>query len=250
MILILALVISTLASYAKFDLSYGTQGRTLPGFGAEFYADAGYNKLLWGKREGPKDVLYGLARASLAPSTSFVINAIKAELELFPISPIGFSVGRQMINSTFDFPFFNCEVVTCKGNFERNFVEGKMVLGHAGWIALTSYKVDTLTSPRTDRPMADWRNVIIGDPGTEVQVDKKILLGKIFSNKMAGILMEKVQFQGSKEYKESFAAIYQVKKKDASYMAGAGTFHSSQQGLGVIFYFRMHFVHAPSLKLF
>jgi hypothetical protein len=249
MISIFILIVSLFAQ-AKFDLSYGTQGRSLPSFGAEFYADAGYNQLLWGKKKSSKDILYGLVRPSIAPSTSFVINAVKAELEVFPISPIGISVGRQIINSTFDFPFFKCEEVTCKGTYERNFVEGKMVLGFKGWIALSHYKVDTITSPRDDRPMADWRNVIIGNPGREVQIEKKLLLGKLFANKMAGILMEKVQFQGSKEYKESFAAVYQVRNKDTSYMAGAGPFHTSQQGLGVIFYLRIHYLHTPSLKLF
>ena len=125
-----------------------------------------------------------------------------------------------------------------------------MVLGYKGWIALTNYKIDTITAPRNDQPMADWRNVIIGNPGRETQIERKLLIGKLFANKMAGVLMEKVQFEGSKEYKESFAAVYQVRVKDTNYMAGAGPFHTSQQGLGVIIYFRIHYLHTPSLKLF
>lgn len=235
---------------SNFDLNLGLQGRTVPGLGAELYAESGYNQILWGQKKTPKDFLYGLVRPSLAVSSSGVINSFKGELEVFPISILGFSVGRQIINSNFDFPFFNCEEITCKGEFIRNFVESKMVLGFKGWVVLGNFKVDTLRSPDRNRPMADWRHVIIGEPGEEVQIEKKLLIGKTFSNKLAGVLIENVQFQGSKERKESFAAVYQEKRNETNYMIGAGALHSDQQPMALIFYFRIHHVALPSLKLF
>ena len=76
------LFISTLTLWAaptKFDFNGGIQGRTLPSFGAELYADSGYNFLMWGKKDQPKDVLYGLIRPSFGASSSAVINSIKSE---------------------------------------------------------------------------------------------------------------------------------------------------------------------------
>jgi hypothetical protein len=247
------LLLSSLALWAtpsKFDLSYGVQGRTLPALGAELYADSGYNQLLWGKKENPKDILYGLIRPSLGASTSAVVNSAKAEIEIFPISFIGFAVGRQYQNSNFEFPFFDCDAVTCKGEYQRNYIESKMVLGFKGWILLGNYKVDTLRSPNSTVPMADWRNVIVGEPGEEVQIDKKLLFGKVFSNKMLGVLIESTKFEGSGELKESFAGIYQVRHKDTNYMMGVGGFHTDQQPMGLQFYFRIHHIALPSLKLF
>jgi hypothetical protein len=238
------------ATPSNFDLSYGLQGRTLPALGAELYADSGYNQLLWGKKESPKDILYGLIRPSLGASSSAVVNSAKAEIEIFPISFIGLAVGRQYQNSNFEFPFFDCEAVTCKGEYQRNYVESKMVLGFKGWILLGNYKVDTLLSPDKRIPMADWRNVIVGEPGEEVQIDKKLMFGKIFSNQMLGVLLENTRFEGSGERKESFAAIYQLRQKDTSYMMGIGAFHTDQQPMGFQFYFRIHHVALPSLKLF
>lgn len=243
-------LLSSLSLWAKFDLNYGVQGRTLPGIGAELYADSGYGQLLWGKKENPKDVLYGLIRPSLGVSTSAVVNNAKAEIEIFPISFIGFAVGRQYQNSNFEFPFFDCNAVTCKGEYQRNYVESKMVLGFKGWIVLGNYKVDTLLSPDEDVPMADWRNVIVGEPGEEVQIDKKLMVGKMFSNKMVGVLIENTRFEGSGERKESFVGLYQVQQKDTSYMMGVGGFHTDQQPMGFQFYFRIHHVALPSLKLF
>lgn len=252
MIYFLLLITSLLtwATPSKFDLNGGIQGRTLPSLGAELYADSGYNFVFWGKKDEPKDVLYGLIRPSVSLGTSGVINSAKGELEFFPISILGFAVGRQYLNSNFEFPFLECQEVTCTGEFIRNYVETKMVLGFKGWIVMGGYKVDTLRSPNKTEPMADWRNVIVGEPGEEVQIEKKLLVGKVFSNKMLGVLIENVQFLGSRERKESFAAVYQVRPKETSYMIGAGGFHSDQQPMGFQVYFRIHHVALPSLKLF
>lgn len=250
----LLLFLSSLVAFAttpsKFDLSAGLQGRTLPSLGAELYAESGYNLIVWGKKEEPKDVLYGLVRPSFGVSTSGVINSIKGEIEIFPISFLGFAAGRQILHSNYEFPFLNCDEVTCRGEYIRNYIESKMVLGYKGWIVLGNYKVDTLHSPSGTRPMADWRNVIVGEAGEEVQIEKKLLVGKLFSNKMLGVLIENVQFQGSHERKESFAAVYQIRKNDTNYMIGAGGFHTDQQPMGFQLYFRIHHVALPSLKLF
>lgn len=254
MMIYLFLLLASFAAVAapsKFDLTAGIQGRTLPALGAELYADSGFNQLLWGKKETPKDFLYGLVRPSLGVSSSGVINSFKGELEVFPISILGFAVGRQYVHSNFDFNFFECEDVTCEGEFQRNYVETKMVLGAKGFIVMGSFKVDTLSGPKdNNKPMADWRNVIIGDPGQDVQHDKKLLVAYLFGNKMAGVLMENTQFQGSGERKESYAGVYQVRYDNTNYMIGAGTFRSDQQPMGFQLYFRIHHVALPSLKLF
>ena len=246
----LLILLTTLTSFAQFDLGMGIQGRTVPGLGAELYADSGYNQIFWGEKKDPKDFMYGLIRPSLGVSTSAVVNSVKGEFEFFPISILGLAVGRQIQNSNFEFPFLECKEVTCTGEYIRNYGEAKMVLGVKGWIALGNYKIDTLRSPDKDRPMADWRNVIVGTPGEEVQIERKLLVGKMFSNKMIGFLAENVQFLGSRERKESYALVYQVRQKETNYMVGAGSFRTSQQAQSLIFYFRIHYQPLPSLKLF
>ncbi len=237
-------------SKSKFDFSGGIQGRTLPSFGAEIYAESGYNQLLWGKKENKTDFKYGLIRPSIGASTSAVINSIKGEIEFFPISILGLSAGKQIIHSNFNFPFFDCTQIACTGQFERNFIETKMVLGLKGWIAVGNYKMDTLNSPDPNRPMADWRNVIIGEADHEVQIEKKLLVGKMIGQELFGVMYEHVQFQGSREMKESFIGVYQTASKNNLYLIGAGTFHTNQQAMGLQIYFRIHHISLPSLKLF
>lgn len=247
---LLLLSFAVWAAPKNVDLNAGIQGRTLPALGAELYAETGYNQILWGKKEEKKDVLYGLVRPSLAVSTSGVINSVKGELEVFPISILGFSAGRQIIHSNYDFPFFECDQITCQGEFVRNFVESKMVLGYDGWVVVGNYKIDTLRSPNRDTPIGDWRNIIIGEPGEEVQIEKKLIFGKQFSNKLLGVLIENVKFQGSGQRRESFAAIYQETRDKTNYMIGAGALHTDEQPMGFVLYFRIHHVALPSLKLF
>jgi hypothetical protein len=245
------ILLFSLNTFAQFDLSAGMQGRTLPALGAEVYADAGYSQLLWGERKaGDKNILFGLIRPSIAGSSSAVINSIKAEIEVFPISFLGFAFGRQYIHSNYDFPFFNCDEVICQGNYTRNYVETKMALGAAGWVTLLSYRYDTLRAPNNSRPIADWRHVIVGEPGEEVQIERKALIAKMHGHHMFGVLAENVRFEGSGEFKESYAAVYQYKPEAVAYMIGAGPFRTSREPLGLIFYFRVNANLIPSIKLF
>jgi hypothetical protein len=239
-----------ITSWAKVDLNMGLQGRTVPGIGAELYADSGYNLLLWGRKKRSRDVLYGLIRPSFSLSTSGVINSAKAELEVFPISFLGISAGRQYSYANFDFPFFNCEEISCHGEFTRDWVTSKMAMGAKGYIAIANYTVYTMGAPDHSLPMADWKNVIIGNGGREVQIERKLLLGKVFGKNLLGILLEDVQFEGSREKKESYAAVYQFGKDKTNYMIGAGSFRSTQQPQAFIIYFRIHHVPLASLKLF
>lgn len=250
LLFILAALAAMASTPSKFDLNYGMQGRTLPALGAEIYGNAGYNQKLWGKKETPKDVLYGLVRPSLSAATSAVMNSVKGEIEIFPISFLGFAAGREFQYSNFEFNFFDCQEVTCRGEYTRNYVESKMVLGYKGVVVMGNYKVDTLRGPNRDRPMADWRNVLIGEPGEEVQIDKKLMIGYLFAPHMVGVLIENTRFEGSHQRKESFAGIYQLRVKDTSYMMGVGGFHTDEQPMGFQFYFRIHHVALPSLKLF
>jgi hypothetical protein len=249
MLLILSFLLS-FSAWSKFDFDLGFQGRTIPSLGGELFAESGYNQILWGKKQEPKDVLYGLVRPSLGVSTSAVINAAKAELEIFPISFLGFSVGRQYVNSNYDFPFLKCMEITCQGEFVRNWVGSKIALGAKGYVAVASYYLHTLRSPDPHQPMADWRNVIVGEGGEEVQIDRKLLLAKVFNKNLVGFLLETTQFQGSRELKESYAAVYQFRHNDTNYLIGAGSFRSDQQPLALILYFRIHHLMLPSLKLF
>ncbi len=241
---------STWSFTDRFDLNYGAQGRTLPALGAEAFTESGYNQLLWGEKKESKDFKYGLIRPSIGTSTSAVINSFKAELEVFPISFIGFAAGRQYVHSNFDFNFLDCDEVNCQGEFKRDYVESKMALGHAGWIIVGNYKVDSIEGPLSSKPMADWRNVIVGNPKRDLQIEKKLFIGKTLSDKMAGVLYETVQFQGSRERKESFFGVIQLKKETTTYVLGAGAFQSDRRPMGFQLYLRFNQVVFPSLKLF
>lgn len=252
MILTLILLISSTlwGANAHSDLSVGIQGRTGPSIGAEANLDTGYNLVFWGQKNEKKDVLYGLIRPSLGLSTSGVINAVKGELEFFPISFIGLTVGRQIIHSNYKFSFLKCDEIVCKGEFHRNYVEGKMALGAQGWIAVGHYKVDVVQATNGKLPMADWRNVIVGQNGRDVQIEKKLILGKFVGDHMFGVLLENVKFQDSGEMRESYTGAYQFKHNSTNYMMAIGVYKTSQVPLGGIIYFRINNSLFPSSKLF
>ena len=248
---LLGIFILSSNSHAKLDLMVGGQGRSLPSLGAEAYGETGYTQLLWGKRKaGDKNVLFGFVRPNIGVSTSGVINSVKAELEIFPVSFLGIAAGRQLIHSNFDFPFFECKQITCEGEFRRNYIETRMALGAKGIITVLSYRYDLLQGPHTNQPMADWRHVIVGNKNHDMQIERKALLAYMHGTSLYGILAENVRFEGSGEMKESYAAVYQYKPKDVAYMVGAGSFRSSREAQGLIIYFRINYTLLPSLKLF
>ncbi len=99
------------------DLKVGLNGRTYP-VGAQIAVLPGASQLLWGD---PQDWKYGYVRAGLNLYTSAVVNRAGIELQFFPISILGVSVGYDSGTRNFIPKWLDCDRYACTGRVDRRY---------------------------------------------------------------------------------------------------------------------------------
>lgn len=246
------LSIFSFSALATMDLHYGAQGRSYPGLGGEFYLETGYNQLLWGSDPGgeKKQPWYGLIRPSIRLSTSAVVNQAEAKIEVFPISFIGMAAGRRSLKSDYDFNFYNCDEVHCRGTMERNFVQGKMAIGFFGIIMMGQITTEQIEHSEDDKPFAEFKKGMIGAPGFDISTEQVALLGyKMQSGSMIGVLSNFTRFEHSEQTFQMNLGIYQFKSESSQYTIGLGTFESTHIPLGGIAVFKWQFDVVSTKKM-
>ncbi len=238
--------------YAQTDALVGIQARSFPLVGGAVYSEVGHSLQLWGPQVLPDrpSPFYGFIRPSVGASSSAVINQVKAEFDFFPVSFLGVTAGYSRTYSDFDFPFFDCTKISCRGRFERRYVEGKLALGYAGYLAMVNDIRDHMQLHNDDLLMGDFRRVIAGKKGRDQQEELKVLFGKKDPKRFHGLMHEWIRFRLSEEQAHSTFFLIQRNKPESNLMLGAGVFSSDQVGRGPVIYMRYQFIVLPSLKLF
>lgn len=105
------------------DSRLAVVGRTYPA-GAMLVGNLGVGKRIWGtqEKEGPKAWQYGYIRGVLNGATSFVVNRIGPEIQFFPISIFGLSVGHDWGVRWFRPKWASCNEIECWGRIDRTYV--------------------------------------------------------------------------------------------------------------------------------
>lgn len=243
---------------ARLDLSAQTSFRSHPSVGGEVEIEAGYNQLLYGSGPGDagKNVLYGLARPSVALASSGVINAAKAKFELYPVSFLGVVVGHETIQSDYnEFTFFDCEnEVRCTGEIKRDYVQGRMALG-AGPVVVSALVEESRNSYSADkegaRPPGEFRFVVLANPEFDNHYRSQYVLGFKTSFGTLAAITEYVYFKESKTYNRmNLIGLTAKFARTYNWVLGAGSFESSEIDPGGIVVFQFKYSFAPSDKLF
>lgn len=236
---------------AQTDAIVGTQARTFPMVGGEVFSEVGHGLQLWGPKVLPErpSPFYGFIRPSLGIASSAVINSFKGEIDFFPVSFFGVTGGYSQVYSDFDFPFFDCTKIHCRGRTEKRYIEGKLALAHKGYVFLSTYKRDKMQFSRNDLPFGDFRRVIAGENGRDEQEELRVVLGKKDAKRMLGIVTEWIRFRLSGEQAHSTFFLVQRNKVESNLMLGAGVFSSDRMGMGPVIYLRYSFILLPSIKI-
>lgn len=150
-ILFFSLLLSRNLEAAKPDLSYGVLARTYPLSGAVF-AKTGLGQEIWRQRTDSDldQVLYGYFRPSLQVSSSGPFNSLSAEVDLFPISFFGVSVGKSIYSRGMNISFEDCYQVQCQGTLEARHVSWKLALGYERFFSIFSLKNEWWNTPGDD----------------------------------------------------------------------------------------------------
>lgn len=109
--------------------------------------------------------LYGFVRAAVVGQTSFLVNSLMPELNFYPISILGFSIGKDFTHRDLNVPNFDCiNEVTCKGWMNREFIGSRMALAFKDLYLMSEYRIIKAHGQKVDRPFAEERSSLIGHP--------------------------------------------------------------------------------------
>ena len=249
---------------ANFDLEYGTQFRSYPALGGEFFFQSGKSFALWGSPSTEKsNPWFGLLRFSVGGATSAVVNNGFAQVEFFPISFVGLAAGRQITRSDFDFPFFDCSELYCRSTIEHNFVQLKTGLSLWRFIVLGSSRTELMR--RTDevthsdpdkedelkkRKFGDFRKVIEAGPTTDRLDIYQQVYGLKFGQSIVGYMHEFSQMEKTNQASTLKLGVWIEKLDNSELTFGAGVMETSYlEKEDFIMVFRWSSWPFPSWKL-
>jgi len=176
--------------------------------------------------QGGHKALYGYVRAGANIDTSLVVNTVGGQIDVFPISFLGFSAGSSRTYRNFDPVQFDCENVECRGDVKRNFVAAKMGLafGSVYFMAQAERFQQELANP-TGRQFADEQTSLIaraeGDEMERLTVTLGLNLSKGYS--IAGHFVNQEMLE-NKNLSQMKLLILRKQNGPWSYVAGTGLF--------------------------
>ncbi|MBL7716140.1 MAG: hypothetical protein JNL01_11810 [Bdellovibrionales bacterium] len=250
----------------RLDYAAGMMGRAYPP-GAMFYGTLGHSWRLWGHDPvpslprigpGPSEIdgsplwHYGYVRALLNVQTAFVMNRVTAELEVFPVSILGFAVGQGVHQTPAMSQQFDCKLDSaCKGVLDRTSIRAQALVGYQKFFGLLVARKEWIRQNASAKPFTDEGLGIRGAPGRDqfvsmngafgYQLDSKWVTGIQFMKARSVILSE-----------DSLTSLFFVTRFSGvtSYTVAAGTFRSDHVKLSPTVAFQIHINKARAISLF
>lgn len=212
--------------FAKVDYNVKAITRSYP-VALSFVGTLGYGVKLWGSDSGP---LYGYIRPSAYAQTSGVINGAGVQLDLFPVSFLGFYGGSKKIKrSTDDLGSYDCTTVVCDGSMTRNYFGSKLGLAFGGLFLFVDGKVEDVEMDDKVGTFAEETGTLLGKSGGDTLTQVTGIFGFDFSNTMSlGALVQLSSMEKIKNKSVMSLGITRIKMNDWTFMIGAGQFHTRQ----------------------
>lgn len=193
-----------------------------------FYTNAivGRSRELW--RNDKANFLYGFVRAGATAQTSFLVNSIMPQLDFYPISILGFYIGKDITRRDLNVPNFDCiNEVTCKGWMDREFVGSRMALAFKDFYLMSEYRLSRANGQKANRRFAEERSSLIGHADHDYLHRKDLILGfKLTDQYSIGYLGHHNHMQLFKNSSFMQMGFVRYQQGDWNFLFGNGTFRS------------------------
>jgi hypothetical protein len=214
-----------------FDAAVLVAARTLP-LAALPSAQGGYSLGFWDRRDPEKPGSlwkYGYLRPMVTLQSIGVTNRAFAEVELFPVSLLGFSAGSGLQHRTGFSRQFECKLEDCGGVIRRNFVRTQMVGGAGKWVFVYRLRYDWVSlSSSNPRPMLEENATILGAPGGDQMVTQTpLLFYQAHQDFQFGLQMIQSRFVQSGTLSTTLFGFAAIPRGNLLWILGAGTFQAS-----------------------
>ncbi len=213
----------------KPDAQVSLQGRSYP-FGLIFGGTAGYSQKLYsGTPE--KKWRYGYVRAAVNAASIGVVNRIGGELQVYPISIFGFSVGQDITFRNFKPQWIDCATLQCTGRMHRLYLRGLTAIGAKGVTFLLQWRYERIRSFGAREKYFDELTILSGRAAGETELTlMPIVQYKINDQFSAGAMALHTRAINTKNTSLMMGPLMNVRFTDWTLAVGAGTNQSSLTG--------------------
>lgn len=173
-------------SSVQTDYRVGLNGRTYP-IGAQIVGTFGLGKSIWGDTKTWK---YGYIRGGANLMTSAVVNRAGIELQLFPISILGFTVGYDTGVRNFIPRWLDCDLYECTGRVDRKHARLNLVAAYSGFSLLFFARYEELRGFNSSNKLVfDETTLLLGNrSGENIFTMSPALLYKVGENTHVGMV--------------------------------------------------------------
>lgn len=255
--LLLAFSYNPIFAKGEIDYRFETFARSTP-VGAYLRGEIGYAQTLWGegKRDNP---LYGMIRPSVRLQTSGIINSADAKIEFYPISFLGFYVGKSfMSRQAKNLDGFNCEAIICKASqISRNLWGAQMALKLGPFFSIVRYQFHSTTiKDKQGVGYAEEQGTLIGSGTKDTLLQALHVIGYQYNPKEALAILFKRNFTRNSRLDSTMTTLLwrkqlsYKKENDATFMIGPGAFHTYQGSTHPTVMALLQYNPRPGLTLF
>ena len=216
-------------------------------------AGMAYNQKVWDHSE-EKFWNYGYIRPRVAFDTSFLVNTAVAELQVYPISILGFSFGSNYsYRSVKHSDDFSCDLYNCRGEMHRNYFRVNANLGAGEFISSLSYQVEHFYNSNDDmKPSVELATLLLIPQKNGIQERYTAFFGYKLSDDMNFGVLEMhniVSGQGVTTKSEGQYLVASVSVDKLKCTAGVGTFGSDYNEKTFSLIVKINWLLDPSLSL-
>ena len=230
-LLVLGVSSSSSALEGQPDTSADLVGRSTP-IGLSLEGTAGYGIPIWGDSKSG-DPFFGYIRPSVSLGLSSVISS-RFNFDFYPVSFVGFTVGRSYRYRTLDFTGVNCEVAACKGWLNSTYLKARFLGKYQNFFgSLVFEKYDYDTRGDLQGPVIEEVAVVTLAPKDDEGYGTSLTLGySVDEEWSAGLRADTFKTRKLENSQEMHIAFLRSIRREWTYIVGLGRFASSQFGVG------------------
>ncbi len=250
-LLLVIFILGAVKAPAFFERGLSAAAGTNPK-GASVNASLAYNQLLWdGRVHGDESQFwkYGYLRPKTYYESSFYINTLGAELQIYPISIFGGSVGTSYADRTVkSLDLYECDQVDCKGQVSKTFYNLNLNLGYQSWVMVLFYQNTQLEASSEVPALVEYSSMLLIPKKSSSLDTKVVFLGYKLTEQITAALYG-THYQIESKKSEGQYLVVSYKYDDYSWIVGTGAFGSDYNEKTFAAFVKVSWLFDPTLSL-
>jgi len=248
-IILVLIALYALSTFAEVDYSVQTTVRTYP-MGASLDADIGYGYKFW--ESSKNKAFYGYMRPSAQVKTSGLVNYISQQIDIYPISFLGFYGGRSTgFRNLNELQGFDCaNSVNCGADVTKGYAGANLALAYKNFILLNLYRIEEVDYDTNDLFIAEETSNLVVSDNDKIKSLTSVLGYKLSETKMLAILNVSYKSDDYNQKSNMLMGLAQLTKDKSSYQLGLGTFRNRNKKNHFSALFMYKWSGAKGLRLF